>query len=67
MSEVMQGVATFVDPREVQSITDGLQYAMQLEFFGNDSRTALRQRYDWDQSAMKLFEILLNETDCILN
>jgi glycosyltransferase involved in cell wall biosynthesis len=63
MSEVMQGIATLVDPYDVQSITNGLQHAMQLEFIGNEARRALQKRYDWDQSAMKLFEILRNETD----
>jgi glycosyltransferase involved in cell wall biosynthesis len=67
MSEVMQGIATLVDPCDVQSITKGLQLAMQLEFFSKDTRTALRKRYDWDQSAMKLFEILRNETDGTVN
>ncbi len=63
MSEVMQGIATFVDPCDVQSITDGLQHAMQLESFGSEERREFRKRYDWDQSATKLFEILCNETD----
>ena len=63
MSEVMQGIATFVDPCDVQSITDGLQHAMQLESFGSEERRTFRKRYDWDQSATKLFEILCNETD----